>query len=80
MTLDPLKVTIRADGMTGFELSDALEAIGILLEFANFQNVLFVLPLAVTDYTDDMLEKIASIRYERKSDHHETYALHAKRH
>lgn len=73
MMLDPLKVTIRADGMTGFELSDALEAVGILPELADFQNVLFVLPLAVTDYTD-MLDKIARIRFERKSVHYETYA------
>lgn len=64
--LDPLKVTIRADGLTGFELADALEAVGILPELADFQNVLFVLPLAIVDYSE-ILETIAQIKWQPSS-------------
>lgn len=74
MTLDPLKVTICADRLTGFELSEALEAVGILPELADFQNVLFVLPLAVTDYTD-IIEKVSRIVCQSTSlQQYETYS------
>lgn len=42
---DPLKLMIRVQGYTGFQLLDALEKEGIYVELADPYQVLFVLPL-----------------------------------
>lgn len=44
-TDDPLKLLIRLDGYTGFELQRALESKGIYAELADPYQVLFMLPL-----------------------------------
>lgn len=57
--LDPLKVTIQSTNhVSGYALQAALEAVGIYPELADPYNVLLILPLAVTDYTE-MLQKMA---------------------
>ncbi|WP_433959616.1 aminotransferase class I/II-fold pyridoxal phosphate-dependent enzyme [Cytobacillus horneckiae] len=49
---DPLKVTIHASSLSGFELQKLLEDKGIYTELADPANVLFILPLlkAKTEY------------------------------
>ena len=42
---DPLKLIVRAEGYSGFELQKALEAEGVYAELADPYQVLFVLPL-----------------------------------
>lgn len=42
---DPLKLIVRIDGYTGFELQQALETEGVYAELADPYQVLFVLPL-----------------------------------
>ncbi|WP_347548171.1 aminotransferase class I/II-fold pyridoxal phosphate-dependent enzyme [Pseudalkalibacillus hwajinpoensis] len=44
--LDPLKLTVQIDGLTGYELARKLEQEGIFVELADPLNVLLVLPLA----------------------------------
>lgn len=57
--VDPLKVTIQStQQVSGYTLQAALESVGIYPELADPYNVLFVLPLAVTDYTE-ILQNIA---------------------
>lgn len=42
---DPLKLIVRVEGMSGFDLQKALDARGIFVELADPYQVLFVLPL-----------------------------------
>lgn len=64
-SLDPLKVTIQSTtGLSGYALQALFEQQGIFSELADPFNVLFVLPLAVTDYTDT-LKRIKSCSFEK---------------
>ena len=44
-TDDPLKLLLRVDYYSGYEVKDALEALGIYVELADTEQVLLVLPL-----------------------------------
>ena len=62
-TDDPLKLILRVEGYSGFELQKELEAEGIYAELADPYQVLFVLPLLKvgSDYPfDEIGEKIES--------------------
>lgn len=58
-TLDPIKVTIQSKvGMSGFEMQQRLEAVGIYPELADHANVLLVMPFAPKRYERVLITKI----------------------
>ncbi|RDI38387.1 aminotransferase class I/II-fold pyridoxal phosphate-dependent enzyme [Falsibacillus pallidus] len=68
---DPLKITIKAEGYSGYELQTELEKAGIYVEMADPYQVLFVFPLLKKGMKVDYGEKIAvfkSIFIKRESD------------
>lgn len=73
-TDDPLKLLIRIDGYTGFQLQAAFESIGIYAELADPYQVLFILPLwdersifSLQDWIKKMVETISLLGKEKKS-------------
>lgn len=50
MIVDPLKITLQADGVSGYNLQRLLEEKGVYTELADLKNILFVLPLSLTNY------------------------------
>ncbi len=58
---DPLKMIIRANGYSGFELQELFEAQGVYTELADPFNVLLVLPLIKGDNKDGLDKAIARI-------------------
>lgn len=58
-SIDPLKLMIRANGISGFELQQVLEAEGVYPELADPYQVLFVLPL-VKQVQGHRIEEIIS--------------------
>ncbi|WP_152442759.1 aminotransferase class I/II-fold pyridoxal phosphate-dependent enzyme [Bacillus sp. THAF10] len=56
---DPLKLVLRStQGISGFSLQKLLEKEGIFVELADAKNVLLVLPLAINDRKQELLEKL----------------------
>jgi arginine/lysine/ornithine decarboxylase len=59
---DPLKLVIRANGYSGFELQEIFERQGIFAELADPNNLLFVLPLYKEESTNGLIEAVAKIK------------------
>ncbi len=60
-TDDPLKLILRMEGYSGFDLQNQLEMVGIYVELADLYQVLFVLPLLKAELSypfDEVCEKI----------------------
>jgi arginine/lysine/ornithine decarboxylase len=60
--LDLLKVTIRAEGSTGYQLQKLLEKHGILTELADTKNVLLILPLLKSSNVYPFAETVKTVR------------------
>ncbi|CAG9623055.1 aminotransferase class I/II-fold pyridoxal phosphate-dependent enzyme [Sutcliffiella rhizosphaerae] len=66
---DPLKLILRStEGVSGFTLQKSLEKEGLYVELADSQNVLIVLPLAVSEKKHDMIETIKKAAYHLKKE------------
>jgi arginine/lysine/ornithine decarboxylase len=59
---DPLKLVIRANGYSGFELQKIFENQGIFAELADPNNLLLVLPLYKEESTNGLIEAVAKIK------------------
>ncbi|WP_409303601.1 aminotransferase class I/II-fold pyridoxal phosphate-dependent enzyme [Peribacillus sp. SCS-155] len=59
--IDLLKITIRADGISGFALQQKLEQNSIYTELADTKNVLFVLPLLKKEQSYPFDKALSSI-------------------
>ncbi|PIC63650.1 lysine decarboxylase [Sporosarcina sp. P13] len=59
---DALKLLVRAEGHTGLSLQKALENQGVYTELADLYQVLWVLPLVKSGYTDNQMELIEKCR------------------
>ncbi|PLS15097.1 arginine decarboxylase [Bacillus sp. M6-12] len=56
---DPLKITLQAEGITGYKFQRLLEEKGIFSEMADLRNVLFVLPLSLKNFPlTDTIERV----------------------
>lgn len=64
---DPLKLMIRVEGYSGFQLQQALEDEGVYGELADPYQVLFVLPLLKEGLSYDDVEVITRIEFAVKS-------------
>ncbi|MBY0095502.1 aminotransferase class I/II-fold pyridoxal phosphate-dependent enzyme [Mesobacillus maritimus] len=59
---DPLKLVLRANGYSGFELQEIFERQGIFAELADPNNLLMVLPLYNEESTNGLIEAVAKIK------------------
>ncbi|EDL63782.1 aminotransferase class I/II-fold pyridoxal phosphate-dependent enzyme [Bacillus sp. SG-1] len=68
---DPLKVMIRLRGLSGFQLQDQLENVGIYAELADPHQVLFILPLLKKDTSfpfEEVVKKMSGIKASQAED------------
>lgn len=65
---DPLKLILEAKVGSGYELSEALEAIGIVPEMATSDHVLLILGLAPSFDLEDLNERLTSLDWRLKKD------------
>lgn len=62
--LDPLKITIRSKcGLTGYQLQNMLEKVGVYIELADPQNVLLVFPLLKVGDSYPFHDTVRKIRF-----------------
>jgi arginine decarboxylase len=65
---DPLKLTLEATVGSGYDLSEALDAIGVVPEMATSDHVLLVLGLAPSFNLEDLNERLRSLDWQLKKD------------
>ncbi|SFB22524.1 MULTISPECIES: aminotransferase class I/II-fold pyridoxal phosphate-dependent enzyme [unclassified Bacillus (in: firmicutes)] len=77
--LDPLKLTIQStSGLTGYELQNQFEGVGIFTEMADPQNVILVLPLlkkTQQNFFAEALERMKKVSFGLKGTNMEREAI-----
>lgn len=64
---DPLKLTLEAGACSGYELAEAMDAIGIVPEMATSEHVLLVLALAPSFELAELNERLGSLDWQLKN-------------
>jgi arginine/lysine/ornithine decarboxylase len=59
---DPLKMIVRANGYSGYELQEMFESQNIFAELADPYNLLLVLPLYKKDTADGLIEAVTKVQ------------------
>ncbi|SFK58217.1 lysine decarboxylase [Halobacillus dabanensis] len=67
LNVDPLKLTLEAEACSGYELAEALDAVGIVPEMATSEQVLLVLGLGPSLDLTDLNQRLGSLEWQLKN-------------